>query len=77
MITRNPLQVPCLLDKYWATFPERNGRYLANTLRLVHHATARLQHLPTVDHESPAGLLQLEEENIKQCLYYARTQLAL
>jgi len=77
MITRNPLQVPCLMDKYWVTFPERSGRYLARTLRMVHQATTRLQHLPTVDHESRAGLLQLEEENIKQCLYYARTQLGL
>jgi len=77
MITRNPLQVPCLTDKYWVTFPERNGRYLADTLRMVRRATARLQHLPTVDHESRAGLLQLEEENIKQCLYYARTRLNL
>jgi sugar phosphate isomerase/epimerase len=77
MITRNPLQVPCLTDKYWVTFPERSGRYLARTLRMVHQATTRLQHLPTVDRESGAGLLQLEEENIKQCLYYARTQLGL
>jgi sugar phosphate isomerase/epimerase len=77
MITRNPLQVPCLMDKYWVTFPERSGRYLARTLRMVHQSTTRLQHLPTVDHESRAGLLQLEEENIKQCLYYARTQLGL
>ena len=77
MITRNPLQVPCLTDKYWVTFPERNGRYLADTLRMVHQATGRLQHLPTMDHESRAGLLQLEEENIKQCLYYTRTRLGL
>jgi sugar phosphate isomerase/epimerase len=77
MITRNPLQVPCLTDKYWVTFPERNGRYLADTLRLVRDATTRLQHLPRVDHESRAGLLQLEEENVQQCLHYARTQLGL
>jgi len=77
MITRNPLKVPCLTDKYWATFPERNGRYLADTLRLVRDATVRLQHLPTVDHESPEGLLQLEQENIQQCLHYARTELGL
>ena len=77
MITRNPLKVPCLTDKYWATFPERNGRYLAHTLRLVRDATVRLQHLPTVDHESPEGLLQLEQENIQQCLHYARTELGL
>jgi sugar phosphate isomerase/epimerase len=77
MITRNPLQVPCLTDKYWVTFPDRNGKYLADTLRMVHQATTRLQHLPTVDHESRAGLLQLEEENIKQCLHYARTKLGM
>jgi sugar phosphate isomerase/epimerase len=77
MITRNPLRVPCLTDTYWATFPERNGRYLAGTLRLVRDAAARLQRLPTVDHLNPAGLLQLEEENINQCLHFARTQLNL
>ena len=77
VITRNPLQVPCLTDKYWITFPERNGKYLAATLRLVRESAARLQHVPYVDHESPQGLLQLEEENVKQCLYYARTRLGL
>ena len=77
MITRNPLEVPCLTDKYWVTFPDRNGKYLADTLRLVHQAAGRLQHLPRIDHESRQGLMQLEEENIKQCLHYARTRLGL
>jgi sugar phosphate isomerase/epimerase len=77
MITRNPLQVPCLTDKYWATFPDRNGKYLADTLRMVREATGRLQHLPHVDGESREGLLQLEAENVKQCLYYARTRLGM
>jgi sugar phosphate isomerase/epimerase len=77
MITRNPLKVPCLTDKYWATFPDRNGKYLADTLRMVREAASRLQHLPHVDGESGAGLLQLEEENVKQCLYYARTRLGM
>jgi sugar phosphate isomerase/epimerase len=77
MITRNPLKVPCLTDKYWATFQDRNGRYLADTLRMVREAAGRLQHLPHVDGESRAGLLQLEEENVKQCLYYARTRLGM
>ena len=27
MLTRNPLLIPCVTDKYWATFPERNGLY--------------------------------------------------
>lgn len=77
MITRNPLKVPCLTDKYWATFPNRNGKYLADTLRMVNEGAGRLQHLPHVDGESRPGLLQLEEENVKQCLHYARTRLGL
>jgi sugar phosphate isomerase/epimerase len=77
MITRNPLPVPCLTDRYWTTFPDRNGKFLADTLRLVHEAAGRVQDLPRVDHERPEGLLQLEEENVKQSLYYARTRLGL
>ncbi|HET9321425.1 MAG TPA: TIM barrel protein [Bryobacteraceae bacterium] len=77
MITRNPLQVPCLTDRYWTTFPDRNGRFLADTLRLVRDAAGRLQHLPRVDQESETGLMQLEEENVKQSLHYARTRLGL
>jgi sugar phosphate isomerase/epimerase len=77
MITRNPLEVPCLTDKYWVTFPDRNGKYLADTLRMVRAAAARLQRLPHVDKQSRQALLQLEEENIKQSLHYARTQLGL
>jgi len=77
MITRNPLEVPCLSEKYWVTFPDRNGKYLADTLRMVRDSAARLQHLPRVDKHSRQGLLQLEEENIKESLYYARTQLGL
>jgi len=77
MITRNPLEVPCLTDKYWVTFPDRNGKYLAVTLRMVRDSAARLQHLPHVDKQSRQALLQLEEENIKQSLHYARTQLGL
>lgn len=77
MITRNPLEVPCLSEKYWVTFPDRNGKYLADTLRMVRDSAARLQQLPRVDKHSRQGLLQLEEENIKESLYYARTQLGL
>jgi len=77
MITRNPLPVPCLTDKYWATFPDRSGKYLADTLRMVRDAAGRLQKLPRIDGESRAGLLQLEEDNVQQCLYYARTRLGV
>ena len=74
MITRNPLEVPCLTEKYWVTFPDRNGKYLARTLLLV-DANAKKQVLPRIDQLSKPAQLRLEEENVKQCLNYARQQL--
>lgn len=72
MITRDPLKVPCLTDAYWATFPERNGRYLARMLRM-----ARERRLPVVSGLSREAQLQLEEENVKRSLTYAREHLGL
>jgi sugar phosphate isomerase/epimerase len=77
MITRNPLQVPCLTDGYWATFPDRNGLYLARTLTLLHKVAARLEPLPRVDDLNPAARLRLEEEYVKQSLNYGRVKLGL
>jgi len=76
MITRDPLQVPCLTDAYWVTFPERNGEYLARTLRLVrdHPLAGPLPHVSGLDE---AKRRQREEDNVKQCLAYARDQLGL
>jgi len=72
MITRDPLKVPCLMDAYWATFPERNGLYLARTLRM-----AREQSLPVVSGLPRDAQLKLEEDNVKKSLTYARERLGL
>ena len=76
MITRDPLRVPCLTDKYWATFDQRNGIYLARTLRMVREQRER-QALPRIDQLPRAAQVRLEEDNVKQCLHYAREQLSL
>ncbi len=76
MITRNPLRVPCLTQKYWATFPDRNGRFLASALSLVRSHSPR-RPLPRLDALDPAARLRLEEDNVKQCLAYARDELGL
>jgi sugar phosphate isomerase/epimerase len=76
MITRDPLKVPCLTDKYWATFPERGGTYLARTLRMVRLQSGG-QRLPTMAGLDRAAQLRLEEDNVRQCLHYARQQLGL
>lgn len=76
MITRNPLKVPCLTEKYWASFPERNGRYLARTLAWV-RANRPRQPLPNLDLLDQAGRLELEMDNVRQSLAYARDKLGL
>jgi len=76
MITRDPLKIPCLADTYWVTFPERNGEYLARTLRLVrdHPPAGPLPHVSGLDEEARR---REEEDNVKQCLAYALDQLGL
>jgi sugar phosphate isomerase/epimerase len=74
MITRDPLKVPCLTPRYWTVFPERNGRYLARTLKLVQEHSAGAP-LPTVSQLPQAERIAIEEENVKACLRYARDTL--
>ncbi len=65
MITRDPLHVPCLTEKYWTTFPERNGVYLARTMRMVREKKTRLPVLTGLSREQQ---LALENDNVKRCL---------
>jgi sugar phosphate isomerase/epimerase len=71
MITRDPLDVPCLGDRYWATFPDLPGRHLARALSYVRaHPPARP--LPRVAQLAIEERLRAEDENIRRCLAYAR-----
>lgn len=75
-ITRNPLKIPCLTDKYWATFPNRNGQVLARTLRLVRASKPRWQ--MEVPEPPPRELLrQLETKHVESSVEFARTSLGL
>ena len=76
MLTRNPLLIPCLTEKYWATFNERNGVFLARTLRMV-RANKPRKPLVWVDKLAAAERLQFEQDNIRQCVDYARDDLGL
>jgi len=76
MITRDPLKVPCLTDRYWVTFPERNGVYLARTLALVRDHAPR-EPLPHVSELEETARHRQEEDNVKQCLAYAGEKLGL
>lgn len=75
MITRDPLRVPCLQQKYWATLRDVPAFELVDTLDRVR----RYEHpipLPTVKELSHAEQLQVEAENITKCLKYANDNLA-
>ncbi|MDX2044227.1 MAG: sugar phosphate isomerase/epimerase family protein [Acidobacteriota bacterium] len=69
MITRDPLKVPCMTKKFWETFPERNGKFLAQTFRLVRDHSSRTP-LPTVEQLSPEARAKVELDNVIGCLRY-------
>ena len=76
MITRDPLKVPCLTRKYWATMASVPGSDLARTLTMVRTKT------PTTPLPRMAGLsvderLKLEDDNVRKCLSYAGRRLEL
>jgi 3-oxoisoapionate decarboxylase len=76
MITRDPLQVPCLTEGYWPTFANLPGRDLASMIRTV-RSQQKPDPLPTVDHLSPEERVQVEEDNNRKCLAFARDHLNL
>lgn len=76
MITRDPLRVPCLTDKYWATFPERSGRHLARTLRLARQWKPA-EPLPFLEGLPKEAQRKVEDDNVRACLHYARLRLGL
>lgn len=75
MLTRDPLKVPCLAEKYWLTFPNRHAGYLARSLALV-RANKPQQPLPRVSGLSREEALALETRILDQCLDWARRNLA-
>lgn len=76
MITRDPLRVPCLTDRYWIPFPERNGVFLARTMQLVQkHKSATP--LPRVSQLSHDVQLAAENENVKQSILFASEKLGI
>ena len=73
LITRDPLKVTCLTEKYWNVFPGVSGRDLARTLRTVREYPA--DNLQYVSELPLAEQAALEEMNVAASLDYARTHL--
>jgi hypothetical protein len=77
MSTRNPLKVPCLGEKYWATFGDMPGENLARTIRYVRAHASDKDALPNINNLSVNEQVKLEDENVKKCLRYAAEHLNL
>jgi sugar phosphate isomerase/epimerase len=76
MITRDPLEIPCLTENYWSTFVDVSPQELAMALRMVrrnNHETA----LPRVSQLDGEQRLAIEEENILESLQFSKNNLRL
>lgn len=76
MITRDPLHVPCLTNKYWATMPERKAADLARTLAMVRSQKSALP-MPRTSGLDRRTVIRMEVDAVKICLAYARDVLGL
>lgn len=76
MITRDPLQIPCLTDDYWSTFAEVSGKDLAHALRMVKKYRAK-NGLPHVSQLSTEKKLGVEERNVLDCLEYSAAHMGM
>lgn len=76
MITRDPLKIPCLTQTYWATFEGMGGWPLGRALKMV-RARASKTPLARVNGLDEDRRVQVEDENVRECLKYARERLGL
>jgi sugar phosphate isomerase/epimerase len=76
MITRDPLEVPCLTEKYWSTFHDVPGVDLARTLTRV-RAYKPTRPLPRITGLSEPERQALERELVERSILYARDHLGL
>ena len=76
MITRDPLLVPCLTDKYWSTFTDVNGRLLARALTRI-RASRPGAPLPRISGLSEEQRYALELDLVNRSISYATAFLGL
>jgi 3-oxoisoapionate decarboxylase len=76
MITRDPLEIPCLKESYWATFENATAQDLARSLRMVRQYKFRPE-LSRVSQLSLDEKFKVEEKNIIDCLDYSNASLGL
>jgi sugar phosphate isomerase/epimerase len=76
MITRDPLHVPCLTEKYWSTFTEVPGRDLARFLTRM-RANKPSKPPPRISGLTEEERYALEVELVNRSIAYANAYLGL
>lgn len=71
MITRDPLEIPCLTHGYWTTLDGDSGMQLAPLLKLIREKKTSLPRVGTLNAEE---LLSQEEKNVTLSLDYSKKQ---
>src|SRR5262249_1931256 len=69
MITRDPLDVPCLTDKYWSTFTDVGGIALARTLTRIRNSKPGTP-LPRITGLSEEQRYALEVDHVNRSIEY-------
>lgn len=72
MITRDPLDIPCLKEVYWATLDRVSGRELARTLALVRRHAKPQNPLPRISKLPQEEQLAIEDRNVRQSFEYVQ-----
>lgn len=76
MITRDPLQIPCLTEHYWSTFDNPSPVEFAQHLAMIRQHEFRGK-LPETSSLSSDDKLALEEEHVEKCLNYSKNNLLI
>jgi len=76
MITRDPLKIPCLTDRYWATLEHVPAHRLAEILALVRKHAAK-KPLPCVSGLGREEQVKREEDNVRDSLRYGAEKLGM
>jgi len=76
MITRDPLRVPYLDEKYWASYVKRDAvRIDRFKSKILSQASAKP--LPRISGMSSTKMLAVEDDNIRRCVSYSKRTLGL
>ena len=70
MITRDPLSIPCLTEKYWATLEKVPGRDLARMLAWV-RSGAKKEPLPRITKLAVEEQVKAEDRHVRESFDYA------